>query len=72
MEYGGYIFRERQTERERKRQREREREQKKYFFFQIFYDEKVDKTKKKLCLNKGNNKESPIEHVRKIFQKLTI
>ena len=58
---------------ERERERERERESKRnLFFFQIFYDEKVDKTKKKLCLNKGNNKESPIEHVRKIFQKLTI
>ena len=29
-------------------EREREREQKKYFFFQIFYDEKVDKTKKQI------------------------
>ena len=29
-------------------EREREREQKKSFFFQIFYDEKVDKTKKKI------------------------
>ena len=33
---------------------------------------KLIKQKKKLCLNKGNNKESPIEHARKIFQKLTI
>ena len=33
---------------------------------------KLIKPKKKLCLNKGNNKESPVEHVRKIFQKLTI
>ena len=69
---GIFLERDREREREKETETEREREQKKSFFFQIFYDEKVDKTKKKLCLNKGNNKESPIEHVRKIFQKLTI
>ena len=59
-------------ERERERERQREREQKKFFFSKYFMMKKLIKPKKKLCLNKGNNKQSPIEHVRKIFQKLTI
>ena len=58
---------------ERERERERERESKRNLFFsKYFMMKKLIKPKKKLCLNKGNNKESPIEHVRKIFQKLTI
>ena len=58
---------------ERERERERERESKRNLFFsKYFMMKKLIKQKKKLCLNKGNNKESPIEHVRKIFQKLTI